>query len=132
MVRGLCKGMIVLTALSMLLYDAFAAPLPPKKPKPDPKKLPGRVAPKPYQYVKTHDMNGDGVVNAKDRLIWINRQGGNVPAVLVSTENADLYEVMDYNNDGSVSKEELLAFYTVYDVNGNGVLEEAEIEAATD
>ncbi|MFA5146936.1 MAG: hypothetical protein WC515_06170 [Candidatus Omnitrophota bacterium] len=132
MLRWIHRSFMVAVAFSVLLSGALAAPILPKRQAHDLKRTHDKAQMRSYKYVNTHDLNGDGAVNTKDRLLWINRHRSDVPEVLVSTENVDIYEAMDYNDDGSVSKEEMDAFYTVYDKNGDGGLDEAELEAATD
>ena len=85
-----------------------------------------------YKYVRSHDVNNDGKVNLKDRLIWLRNRKGNYGNVYLSEENADLVEVMDTNLNGKVETWEMTAFYQQYDTNKNGILEDAEIEVATD
>jgi Ca2+-binding EF-hand superfamily protein len=87
---------------------------------------------KTYKYISSHDLNGDGKVDVKDRLIWLNNNRGNLPKVLVSKENEDLVEVMDVDGDGDVEDWELEGFYSNYDLNQDGVLDSKEIEAATE
>jgi len=84
------------------------------------------------QYIQNHDLNGDGVVNQKDRLLWLNRNKETITTTVINDENEDLMEAMDLNGDGVVDKKEAEIFYNRYDVNGNGVLEEAEINRAVD
>jgi len=132
MVKTSFRIMVVVAAFFVLLNDAFAAPPPPKRPDKAPKKLAGKPPLKSYEYIKSHDVNGDGIVDTKDRILWIKRNRADLPAVLVSTENEDIYEVMDYDNDGSVSKAEIDAFYRIYDKNGDGILDEKEMALATD
>ena len=87
---------------------------------------------KKYQYIRTHDYNHDGKVNAKDRLIWLNRKKGNYQPVLVSTENKDLIEVMDIDGDGNVESWEMQQFYKQYDLNKDGSLDDYEVDKALD
>jgi len=85
-----------------------------------------------YNYVQNHDLNGDGVVNNRDRLIWLNRYRGNYQSTLVSTENEDMVEVMDINGDGKAEAWEMENFYNLYDTNKNGILDPEEINAVKD
>ena len=71
-------------------------------------------------------------MDAKDRLIWIERNKDKNTAVLVSKENEDLVEAMDFDGDGNIEVWEMEGFYNNYDLNKNGILEEEEIEAAED
>jgi len=86
---------------------------------------------KKRQHYRTHDVNNDGEVDLKDRLIWLRRNKGSYGTVLISTENKDLYEVMDANSDGNVGAAEMNLFYKKYDLDNNNLLEDEEIEAAT-
>ena len=86
-------------------------------------------AKKRYSYVRSHDYNGDGKVDRKDRLIWLNNRKGNYDEVYVSEENQDIVEVMDLDGDGNVEGWEMKQVYSSYDLNGNGTLEAAEIDA---
>lgn len=95
-------------------------------------KLKPVLAPKKHRYIKTHDLNGNGRVDIKDRLIWVGKYRAEFGTVIITEDNADLYEAMDLNNDGKLTKPELDEFYYRYDLNRNGTLEEFEIEAATD
>ena len=87
---------------------------------------------KAYRYKKVHDVNNDGKVNIRDRLMWLKRKNKSYTPVLVSDENEDIVEVMDMDGDGSVEEWEMEGFYNQYDLNGNGTLEDVEIEAAAD
>ena len=87
---------------------------------------------KQYQYIKSHDLNGDGVVNERDRLMWLHGKDGNYTSVYISEENADLFERMDVDGNGDVQPWEMQQFVTTYDRNKNGILEENEINTATD
>lgn len=87
---------------------------------------------KKYAYIKSHDINGDGVVNIADSVMWAKRLRGGAANILVSDGNADVYYVMDLNDDGRVDKEEIGAFFDNFDLNKNGILEPAEITAAVE
>ena len=89
-----------------------------------------RRAVKTYNYVENHDLNNDGKVNTKDRLIWL--KSLDKDTVYVSKENEDITEVMDLDEDGDVEEWEAKVFYDQYDLNENGILEDEEIEAAVD
>jgi len=85
-----------------------------------------------HQYVRTHDYNHDGKVDVKDRLRWIRNHTEGYSTVSITDDDADLIEIMDINGDGSVDITEVQIFYKAYDTNKNGVLEDAEIDAAVD
>ncbi|MBU1083529.1 MAG: hypothetical protein KKG84_00415 [Candidatus Omnitrophica bacterium] len=85
-----------------------------------------------HEYIRSHDKNGDGVVDDRDRLLWLKEKHDVEPTVLVSTENEDIVEVMDLDSDGNVDAAEMQYFYSKYDIDGNGVLEEEEITLASD
>jgi len=87
---------------------------------------------KRYKYVNTHDLNNDGKVNNRDRLIWLRNKDGAYDPVYVSGDNEDIVEVMDLDSDGNVEQWEMQQFYYSYDLNGNGVLEDGEIEKASE
>ncbi|MBN1871976.1 MAG: hypothetical protein JW800_05325 [Candidatus Omnitrophica bacterium] len=87
---------------------------------------------KTYNYIRSHDYNLDGKVDAKDRLLWLRQQKHHYDTVYVSTENEDIVEAMDSDGDGDVETWEMEEFYSQYDTNGNGTLEDEEIEAALD
>jgi len=87
---------------------------------------------KTYKYIRSHDSNGDGQVDIKDRLLWIRKRAGDKSTVYVSTENEDIAEVMDLDNDGDVEEWEMRSFYSYYDEDQDGVLEDSEIDEATD
>ncbi len=130
---GLVVAVFTVVIGSMSLESGECAPW--SRPKPKPKVLRKQVMEqkaieKKHRYYETHDVNNDGKVNLKDRLLWLRRNRGSYGSVLVSTENKDLYEVMDVNNDGNVDAVEMNLFYDKYDLNGNGLLEDEEIEAA--
>ena len=91
-----------------------------------------KKAAKVYRYKRTHDINNDGVVNARDRLLWLKRKGGNYAKVLVSADNDDIVEVMDIDGDGNVEEWEMQAFYDNYDLNNDGVIDDYEMNQATD
>jgi hypothetical protein len=107
----------------------WSKPKPPgqKAAKPAPKK---KAREKSYRYIGEHDLNGDGAVDNRDRLIWVERHRNSFQNTLVSKENEDLLEAMDANKDGNVDALELKRFYDKYDLNKNGVLENEEIKAA--
>jgi len=84
------------------------------------------------RHKNTHDLNNDGIVDAKDRLIWLNNRGGNYDKVYISTENEDITEAMDANGDGNVEAWEMKEFMENYDLNNDGVLDEYEIGQAVD
>jgi hypothetical protein len=65
---------------------------------------------KKYNYIRTHDLNGDGRVNSRDRLIWLRKKGGSYAVVYISEDNEDLVEVMDINEDGTVEIWEMEEF----------------------
>jgi len=87
---------------------------------------------KKYNYIREHDLNGDGKVDTRDQLIWLRNNKGSYELVYVSTENEDLVEIMDLDGDGDVEEWEMTQFYNDYDLDKDGVLEDEEIEAATD
>lgn len=124
-----CFFLILCCALSILfLEDAQSQPKPkPYKPKPAVK----QYKPKTYTYISKHDLNYDGKVDIKDRLIWLRGRKSYDP-LYVSTENEDLVEVMDADGDGNVERWEVDLFYDKYDLNKNGILEDAEVDAATE
>ena len=88
-----------------------------------------RSSEKKYAYIRSHDYNHDGMVNAKDRLIWLNNKGGSYDPVYVSSENEDIVEAFDLDGDGDVESWEMEQIYASYDLNGNGILEESEISS---
>ena len=97
-----------------------------------PKVKPRLASKKTYRYIRNHDLNYDGKVDNKDRLIWIRNKKGNYSTIFVSDENEDLAEIMDMDGDGDVEAWEMKQFYLAYDLNQNGLLEDKEIEAALD
>jgi hypothetical protein len=111
------------------LEDAQSQPKP--RPNPTPKPAIKKLRSRTYNYVSKHDLNYDGKVDIKDRLIWL-RDRKNYDAVYVSTDNEDLVEIMDADGDGNVERWEVDLFYDKYDLNKNGILEDAEVDAATE
>ena len=87
---------------------------------------------KKYKYIRSHDYNKDGEVDVKDRLIWLNQNRGGSTVFYVSDENSDMVEIMDIDGNGNVEAWEMDQFYNEYDRNGNGILEDYEIENAID
>lgn len=87
---------------------------------------------KAHAYKKIHDLNNDGKVDGRDRLMWLRNKGGNYDPVLVSTDNEDIVNVMDLNGDGSVDKYEMKEFYNIFDLNGDGRLDDYEIDQAVE
>jgi hypothetical protein len=126
--------LIVALALCLIFTMADSRAYGAWRPKPrTPKKTKIKAAQrKTYNYIKSHDYNHDGKVDARDRLIWVNRNKNNFDTVYVSTENEDIVEIMDLDGDGDVESWELDSFYSQYDTNENGILEDEEIEAAID
>ncbi len=89
-------------------------------------------AAKKYAYIKSHDINADGVVDIRDSVIWAQRLKGGAANILVSEGNADVYYVMDLDDDGRVDKEEIELFFDNFDLNANGMLEPNEIAVAAE
>ncbi len=87
---------------------------------------------KMYKYIKSHDYNNDGIVDSKDRLLWIKNHKLSKPTAYISKENEDILEEIDANGDGSVTPAEMESFYSAYDTNSNGILEDHEINAANE
>ena len=59
----------------------------------------GRVhTKKNYRYIRSHDFNDDGVVDARDRLIWLEKNK-NSGVVYITNDNRDLTEVMDVDGN---------------------------------
>ena len=85
---------------------------------------------KRYRYIKTHDLNKDGRVDNQDRLLWTNKYGKDFFPIDVTRTNADIYEVMDLNDDGKVTKKEFKEFHNTFDINRNGVIERSEVDEA--
>jgi len=108
------------------LKDAKSQPKP-YKPKPAIR----QYKPKKYTYISKHDLNYDGKVDIKDRLIWLRSRKSDDP-IYVSTENEDITDIMDVDGDGDVEQWEVELFYDKYDLNKNRILEDREIDAATD
>ncbi|MBL7070756.1 MAG: hypothetical protein ISS26_01105 [Candidatus Omnitrophica bacterium] len=92
------------------------------------KKIEKKIAGK--KYIQSHDVNNDGKVDLKDRLIHLRRNKGSYAEVPVSAENEGLYGVMDANSDSNVGPAEMERFYDRYDTNNDGLLEDEEIGAA--
>jgi len=103
-----------------------------KKTAPRYKRIKPLLRPKKYRYIRSHDLNGDGRVAVKDRLWWLKRHGRPSGIIVIDETNEDIYDAIDYNGDGKVSKTELDKFCFEYDLNRNGTLEESEIDAASD
>ena len=82
-------------------------------------------------YIRGHDLNADGKVDIKDKLILLKNKKGAYNRMKVSSSNADLIVAMDYNADGIVEAAEMKRFFSQYDINSNGFLEDREINAAT-
>ena len=87
-------------------------------------------AEKPRKYIAAHDFNKDGRVDKRDTVFWVKNHKDNSPTIYVSTENEDLYDVVDIDNDGDVEQWEMKRFYNRYDDNKDGVLDENEIDRA--
>ena len=77
-------------------------------------------------YVKRHDLNNDGVVDAKDRAIWVRKHNGRL---LISYVDEDGYflEEIDIDNDGVVTARELRIWVEKHDENGDGKVTEDEL-----
>ena len=97
-----------------------------------PKPAPAKVKAKKYRYIKAHDLNNDGRVDNKDRLLWLQKNKATFVPVVVSADNEDMFEVMDMDGNGKVSMSEVKFFYNKYDTNRNGTLEAVEIENVAD
>lgn len=83
---------------------------------------------KNYRYIRSHDFNDDGVVDARDRLIWLEKNK-NSGVVYISNDNRDLIEVMDIDGNGNLHPREMIEIYNSYDTNRSGILEDGEIDA---
>ena len=79
------------------------------------------------KYVKKHDLNNDGRVNATDKAILADKK---TQDTLVSTEHEGVN--MDMDGDGDVEDWEIEGFYSKYDVNEDGVLDSYELSIAKD
>lgn len=79
-----------------------------------------------------YDLNHDGIIDVRDRLVWI--QSHYVPDKVVSitivNEEQDLLSELDINKDGVVTSDEMAYWINRYDINRNGILEEFEISRA--
>ena len=112
-------------ALLLLSSEGLALQKPPKpKLRSDAKKK--------HKYIANNDINNDGRVDQKDRLLMLQRKDGKYDDAYVSTEDEDMLDIIDIDGDGSVESWEIEGFYDQYDTNGDGVLQDEEIEAATD
>lgn len=80
------------------------------------------------KYIKSHDLNNDGKVTVKDRLLWIKANSGST--VYVSDENRSLAETIDEDKDGDIELWEMKRFYEKYDLNKDGAIDDVEIEKA--
>ena len=86
---------------------------------------------KDYRYIRSNDFNDDGVVDARDRLIWLekNKYSG---IVYITDDNRSLIEVMDIDENGNLQPREIIEIHNSYDTNRNGILEDGEVDAAVD
>lgn len=87
---------------------------------------------KVYDYAKENDINGDGSVDTKDRLIWLREKKGAYTDIDVSDKNEALVDVMDKNGDGRVQSWEMEDLFNKYDTNEDKILEEEEIDAVVE
>ena len=80
-------------------------------------------------YIKRHDLNGDGVVNYRDKVRWINTHPVITETVVITEENENLLSDLDINEDGSISPDEVKTLFEDYDTNGDGEITEEEISS---
>lgn len=80
------------------------------------------------KYIKSRDLDNDGKVTVKDRLLWIKANSGST--VYVSGENRSLAETIDEDGDGIIESWEMKRFYEKYDLNGDGAIDDVEIDKA--
>jgi len=85
---------------------------------------------KRYRYIKSHDLNKDGRVDNRDRLLWTRKYGKEFFPMEIKGTNEDIYEVMDMNEDGEVTKQEFKEFSKKFDGNRDGYIDRFEIEEA--
>ncbi|MFH1868372.1 MAG: EF-hand domain-containing protein [Candidatus Omnitrophota bacterium] len=130
--KSLFFAIIIFIGVCIFSSNAFCQLTPAQKPKRVATENIKKKNVKKNEYIRDNDFNHDGKVDAKDRLMWVNKKKPGIQPVLVSKENEDLLEIMDTNGDGSVDQKEMQAFYSTYDINSNGILENSEINAAVE
>lgn len=103
-----------------------------RKPKPKAEAIKEKIEDKieKQKYINSHDLNNDGKVNIKDRLLWIRAKSAAVPVVYISDEDKGLVAVIDEDNDGDIELWERKRFYEKYDLNRDGAIDDVEIDKA--
>ena len=87
-----------------------------------------RARARKYKYIRSHDLNHDGKVTVKDRVIWLNNHKGKYNTIYISADNEDILEVMDSDGDGKIEAWEMKEYYDMYDLNKDGVVDQKEID----
>lgn len=128
--KGLIFAIIISMGFCLFAGNAFSELTPTQKHKQATANKIKKADKKKYDYIRTRDLNQDGRVDAKERQIWAGRRKSTTQPTLVSKEDEDIFAIMDTDNNGSVGEDEMQAFYSTYDINSNGILENSEISAA--
>ena len=85
-----------------------------------------------YHYVKKHDINNDGTVNYKDKVLWLKKHHRTTTPIVIDVpaeaDEETLLEEFDLNEDGQLDTNELEIAFESYDINEDGVLDEKDFE----
>ena len=84
---------------------------------------------KKRHYIRKHDLNGDGIVDYKDKIKWINTHPVITETVIITEENNNLLSDLDLNEDGLISPDEVKTLFDNYDTKGDGKITEEEISS---
>jgi len=82
---------------------------------------------KKRKYYKKHDLNNDGVVNHLDKLVWINTHPVIQETIVITQEEENLLSDIDINGDGTIDQGEIDAWLDSYDSNNDGTITEEEL-----
>lgn len=122
--------MLSVISIFFVSHDLYALK-PPRRRRPRAKPLVKNSIPaKKYKYTKEYDLNKDGKIDKQDRLIWAETRKNGFTPVTVTSENRAMYRMMDFDENGRVTKSEFTMFYESHDLNDSGILEPSEIRGS--
>jgi len=85
-----------------------------------------------YHYIKKHDINNDGTVNYKDKVLWLKKHHKTTTSIVIEapagTDEETLLEEFDINEDGQLDIYEIEVAFESYDINEDGVLDEKDFD----
>lgn len=80
-------------------------------------------------FVGTYDLNGDGVINYKDKIKWVNTHSTLPSTILINKQDNESLEDIDMNADGNIDQTDIDIWFQNYDLDGNGQISEDEFSS---